>query len=89
MKNFKTNKMLFIALLIGFCSCKTKNEDFKNELFNKNGYFEYQGGTWSSVEYKIEEKIIDSCQYILIFGAQGRNLIHKANCRNTIHTLIN
>lgn len=34
---------------------------------------------------RLKKKTIDSCQYIIIFGSEGRNIIHKANCKNTQH----
>lgn len=65
--------ILLIPLLY---SCSSEDE-------TKNGYFENtNNGIWGSVEYRIEQKIIDSCEYIIIFGAEGRSIIHKANCKN-------
>jgi len=40
---------------------------------------------WGSIEYQINEKTIDSCEYIIIFGIDGRDIIHKANCDNPFH----
>ena len=89
MKNFKISKVAAIAvyamLAAGVSSCNVSTEEAKNEEPIKYGRFEYSGGVWSSVEYKIEERTIDSCQYIIIFGSEGRNIIHKANCRNAVH----
>lgn len=62
-----------------------KGDDNKSEPSDKWD-FEYDGGVWSSMEYIIEEREIDSCQYIIIFGVEGRNIIHKANCRNPFHS---
>lgn len=80
-----TTIALLVNLAIGVSSCGVKAEETKKEEPIKDGYFEYKGGTWSSLEYKIEEKTIDSCQYIIIFGSESRNIIHKANCRNHKH----
>jgi hypothetical protein len=79
---------LYVMMVVGVSSCRetggeTKN---KNEEGLKEGYFEYSEGMWSSMQYRIEEKTIDSCQYIIIFGSDGRNIIHKGNCRNVVHT---
>jgi len=68
--------ILFIAIII-FNSCN----NIENEKI-EDGYFEYKSGTWGSLEYKIEEKTIDSCEYIVIFGSNKANIIHKANCSN-------
>jgi hypothetical protein len=70
-----------ILILINFSCSETEKENIPL----KDGYFEYKGGAWSSTEYNIEEKTIDSCQYIIIFGSEGRNIIHKANCKNLQH----
>lgn len=76
------------CLLIGLiASCsESKNQSQIQNTKIKDGYFEYDGGTWSSVEYRIEEKTIDGCEYIIVFGPQSRNIIHKANCENSFHT---
>lgn len=47
--------------------------------------YEFDGTVWNSVEYKILEYRIDSCEYIIIIGVEGRNIIHKANCDNEFH----
>ena len=47
--------------------------------------YEYGGGIWNTQSYLIEEKVIDSCEYIIIFGIEGLNIIHKANCNNPFH----
>lgn len=89
MKKFKISTVAAIAvyamLVVGVSSCNVSGGETKNEAPPKDGYFEYDGGIWSSMEYKIEERTIDSCQYIIIFGSEGRNIIHKANCRNAVH----
>lgn len=89
MKKFKIITVAAIAvyamLAAGVYSCNVSSEEAKNEEPVKDGHFEYDGGIWSSIEYKIEERTIDSCQYIIIFGSEGRNIIHKANCRNAVH----
>lgn len=90
MKKFKISTVAAIAvyamLAAGVSSCAVSSEETKNEEPIKDGSFEYNGGMWDSMEYRIEERTIDSCQYIIIFGAEGRNIIHKANCRNAVHT---
>lgn len=52
----------------------------------KAGSYENDNSNWSSMEYMIEEKTIDDCEYIIIFGVDGRNIIHKANCTNSFHS---
>lgn len=47
--------------------------------------YEHKGAMWNGIEYKIVEKTIDSCEYIIIFGSGSRNIIHKANCSNPCH----
>lgn len=76
---------VYAMLSAGVSSCTVRSVETKNEEPIKDGYFEYDGGVWSTTEYKIEERTIDSCQYIIIFGSEGRNIIHKANCRNAVH----
>lgn len=70
-------KSMFIAVLYAMLagtSCTTGSEGPI-----RDGYFEFKEhegkhrGFWSPVEYKIEEKTIDSCQYIIIFGVEGRS----------------
>ena len=88
MKRFKITTVAAIALYAmlaaGVSSCNVSGGETKNEPL-KDGYFEHKDGMWSSMDYKIEEKTIDSCEYIIIFGSEGRNIIHKANCRNAVH----
>lgn len=89
MKKFKISTVVAIAvyamLAAGVSSCNVSSEESKNKEPIKDGRFEYEGGIWSAIGYKIEERTIDSCQYIIIFGSEGRNIIHKANCRNAVH----
>lgn len=89
MKKIKISALATIAvyamLMACVSSCNISSEETKNKEPLKDGYFEYKGGMWGSMEYKIEERTIDSCQYVIIFGSEGRNIIHKANCRNAIH----
>lgn len=78
-------KIITIAVLaICLYSCEGFKQKNKNNKVTEDR-FEYSGGSWSSLEYKIVEKTIDSCEYIIIFGSQGRNIIHKANCHNQFH----
>lgn len=54
----------------------------------KDGQYEHlTDDMWSSIDYRIEERKIDSCEYIIIYGTDSRNLIHKANCRNAFHKM--
>ena len=80
----KTAIALYAILAAGVSSCNISGGETKNEPL-KDGHFEHTNGVWLSTEYKIEEKTIDSCEYIIIFGSEGRNIIHKANCRNPVH----
>lgn len=77
---------IIVCAMLMLCvySCNS-GEESKNETPPKDGDFEYDGGMWRSIQYKIEERTIDSCQYIIIFGLESRNIIHKANCRNSGH----
>jgi hypothetical protein len=72
-------KIITITAMLAACisSCNVNGGETKT--------YEHKSGVWSSVDYKIEECTIDSCQYIIIFGSEGRNIIHKANCRNIVH----
>mgnify|MGYP000163741544 CR=1 FL=1 len=89
-------KQLFaLSILLTLFSCSSdldkkiektvKNAERQDSL--KNGAYEHTeaGVFWGSMDYKIEERIIDSCEYIIIFGTEGRNIIHKANCNNSFH----
>lgn len=88
MKKLKITTVVAIALYAmlaaGVSSCNVSGVEAKNEPL-KYGYFEHKDGIWSGIDYEIEEKTIDSCEYIIIFGSEGRNIIHKANCRNAVH----
>lgn len=57
------------------------NEKSKEKSYRKVDY-EF---TWNTKEYAIVEERVDSCEYIVIFGVDGRNIIHKANCDNPYH----
>ena len=68
--NLKINRMKKIITIAVLAICLYSCEGFKQK--NKNNkvtedIFEYSGGSWSSLEYKIVEKTIDSCEYIIIF----------------------
>lgn len=82
---------LYILLVISIFSCSTRNSEIKNSEIEKDnkvettGHYEYKEGLWGVIKYKIEEKTIDECEYIIIFGSEGRNIIHKANCSNSFH----
>ncbi len=77
------NIIFTLLLIITISSCS--NEKSTKNKPTEDGYFEYNNSIWSSMEYKIEQKTIDSCEYIIIFGVEGRNIIHKANCNNKYH----
>ena len=83
-KNTLTHS-LYILLATGIFSC-TSSDSNNISRTPTESYYEYNGGVWSSMEYGIDEKTIDECEYIIIFGSQGRNIIHKANCGNSFHT---
>ncbi len=73
-------KLLILLVIIGLlASC---DETTTKESSNKVDEYEYSGGIWNSTEYKIEQTKIDSCEYIIILGVEGRTIIHKANCKN-------
>lgn len=78
-------KNLVKLILISFVlfSCSSGN----NEQIKENFSYEHSGGIWTSLEYKIAVKEIDQCEYIIIFGSEGRNIIHKENCKNPEHSL--
>lgn len=80
----KTAIALYAMLAVGVSSCNISSGETKNET-PKNVSYEHTEGMWGSLDYQIEQKTIDSCEYIIIFGSEGRNIIHKANCRNAIH----
>lgn len=85
MKNLK----IVLISILAFCvlvACAPNNNGETNTPDSSVGKYEYDGGGWSSMEYKVEEKVIDSCEYIIIFGSDGRDIIHKANCNNPFHT---
>jgi hypothetical protein len=72
-------KNLFILFtILFFCSCNHIDNTRANGALSEQGHFEHKTGeVWASMDYKIEEKTIDSCEYIIIFGSEGRNIIHK------------
>ncbi len=82
----KTIILLLAALLftiaMAFTCCTPNNNRTEPP---KDEYYEYRGGLWGDVEYKIQEKTIDSCQYLVVFGINSKNIIHKANCNNAFH----
>lgn len=66
----------FFTLVISFKSCEGRANEKSYDLGDN------YPSAWGSIEYKIEQKRIDSCEYIIIFGVEGRSIIHKANCDN-------
>ena len=84
-------KILTVTLLALSVSCSQqdgKNSSTtpaKDTIVEKPYSYEYSSGVWGSMEYMIAERTIDSCEYIIIFGPEGRNIIHKANCNNPFH----
>ena len=90
MKNLtkKLSYAISIVLAFGVYSCSNTEDDPTNDLIeNTQGKWEHQDGdAWSTVDYRVEEIEIDMCDYIMIFGVEGRSIIHKANCANPCHT---
>ena len=72
-------KLIILFISIIFFSCN------KSQEIEINTNYEHTKGIWFDMEYSINEKIIDSCEYIIIFGQHSRNIIHKANCKNKFH----
>jgi len=88
MKTIKSISIITMTIgLLGIIACNCNNENtLKNvEKSTEYSYKHTTGGLWRSVEFGIEQKTIDSCEYIIIFGLDGRNIIHKANCNNIYH----
>lgn len=78
MKKLKIISIIAMSIgLIGIISCNCDVKEIAT--------YEHNSGLWGSVEFGIEQKTIDSCEYIIIFGDQGRDIIHKANCNNIYH----
>ena len=70
-------KLILLSFIITLLiSCESSNTP------DINNYEHLNNNVWFTMEYKIEQKTIDSCEYIIIFGVEGRNIIHKANCKN-------
>lgn len=80
------NKLLKLILL-SFVLFSCSSGDKKEQIPDNNSYEHNSSGFWSSMEYKIVTKEIDHCEYIIIFGVEGRNIIHKENCKNPEHNL--
>ena len=86
-------KILTVTLLMLSVSCaqqdsrnpSTTTVPAKDTIVEKPYSYEHSSGMWSSIDYMITERTIDSCEYIIIFGSEGRNIIHKANCNNPFH----
>jgi hypothetical protein len=76
-------KLLILSVALTLLSCSQEKQSTATTPTITKSY-EYDGG-WGSMTYAIAEKTIDSCEYIIIFGPDGRNIIHKANCNNTFH----
>lgn len=78
--------LIFAVTLVSLNSCsKIDEHDSAVSSVAEDGYFEYNNGMWTDMMYRIEEKVIDSCEYIIIFGPGDRDLVHKANCNNPEH----
>lgn len=71
-----------ISLIIVSCTDTTKENYDTAKIQESN---EYTGGMWGNLTYQIEEKTIDSCQYIILSGNKTQSIIHKPNCRNSFH----
>jgi hypothetical protein len=87
MKKLKIISIIAMSIgLIGIISCNCNYEHTPNGVEKSTEYsYEHTDGIWLSTEYAIEQKTIDSCEYIIVFGQRGRNIIHKANCKNSFH----
>ena len=88
MKQYKpktiTMKTIILTLLsVAIISCGVTDNTCSENREN----YRYNGGLWNTMEYDIEEVEIDYCEYIIIFGVDGRNIIHKANCKNSYHVI--
>lgn len=86
MKSIGTSILIAFVLFAGFMMVFIAINSSSGESPKENAQqHEYSGGMWTSVQYKIREVCIDSCEYIVIYGPDGRNIIHKANCENPFH----
>lgn len=54
----------YAILAAGVSSCNVSSVEERTI----DDHYEYDGGVWLSMNYKIEERTIDSCEYIIIFG---------------------
>jgi len=81
MKKFRTVLGILVIGLL-FTSCKSSDESHENVKQISSDHYEYTNGAWHSMEYRTTIKTIDECQYIILFGTDGRNIIHKENCNN-------
>ena len=78
--------ILTIPFMILACSSPDDNDRKRKKLEQRpDDYYEYKSGVWSSMEYKVVEKTVDDCEYIIVFGSQGVDIEHKANCKNYYH----
>lgn len=77
---------LFVTIIcLGYaCSNSPQKNDCNQSTESPEpaSTYQYDDDFWSSVEYDIEEKTIDSCEYIIIIGIETSHIIHKANCNN-------
>lgn len=77
----KNLNLICLSLIVITTSCSnTNSKDAPSSA-------EHTSGIWGYIDYGIEEKTIDSCQYIIIFGSHGRDIIHKSNCKNKFHAI--
>jgi hypothetical protein len=77
--------VLLVLLFIMLVACTKREPEHQFKMTSTAGQFEYSGGMWSSMDYAIAEKTIDGCEYIIVFGVEGRCITHKANCENPFH----
>ena len=87
MKTIKNISIIAMAIgFLGIISCNCNDEHTSKDVETSTKYdYEYTGGVWTSTDYALEQKTIDSCEYIIIFGTGGRSIVHKANCNNIYH----
>lgn len=78
--------LLTIPFIILACSPLDDNSKKRKKSEPRpDNYYEYKSGVWNSMEYKVVEKTVDDCEYIIVFGTQGVDIEHKANCENYYH----
>lgn len=75
-------KLFVITAFVMLTSCvKEGSRETPNRSDNES-----KSSFIGSTEYIINEKTIDSCQYIIVSGVEAQAIVHKPNCRNTFHS---